>query len=278
MLSSELRAKCVKLDAKYNEFNKWNRPAILLIISIIVALIVYVAWVPEGKTVYDFPIIGSIVGIYSLVAVVIGIIFSQKARRYKITGFSKNTVLTFRSYTLLQKFLKDEIPSHLDKAESNMDKLLTRLQTLWGDSTSHINPPFKSLDTPIKRLIENLENRIIPAIKSDTNEKIEKTQQALELLIVFLLDENFEQIQSLNKYFETFPDVSDEGESSIERIKQNKHLVTSFYSLLMIGMGFVISQGAKLLSKEISIDTQLTLWVGISVPFIVLIILFRYRK
>jgi hypothetical protein len=87
-----------------------------------------------------------------------------------------------------------------------------------------------------------------------------------------------ETLQDQRETFEAFPDLSEEEESSLERIKQNRHLVTALYSLLTIGGGFVISQSTKLLKSDIAIETQLILWAAISVPFTIWILNTRYRK
>ncbi len=145
MLSSELKAKCIKLDAKEREFKKWQRPATLLGTSVFVVLVAYSFLIPEGSIFSDYPTESFLIGIYCIPAVIITIFLLQKSKKYKIIGFSKNVVLTYRAYNSLEAYLKDGLVSHLDDAESKMDSLLTNLQTFWGN-IDDTNVPFKSLE------------------------------------------------------------------------------------------------------------------------------------
>lgn len=277
MLTEELKKTCVNLDAKDREFTKLNTPVKLLVISIVIVLIAFMFWIPEDKEISDYSFEGAIVGIYTLIAIIVSYFLSTKSKRYIVNGYSKNAVRTFRAYNSLEKYLKDGLTSHLDKAESNLDSLLINLRTIWGESTKN-NPPFRSLTLPTKTLIENLENRIIPSLTNKDEKNIQKTQEALASLISFLLSENFNELFSLNEQFETFSDLSEEKESTIERIKQNKPFLTLLYIVLVIIGGLIISQSAKFIKSDFSLETQLILWMGISVPFTIWLLNKRYGK
>lgn len=277
MLSGELRKTCVKLDAKDKEFYKYNVPTKLLVILIGIVLVGFIIWVPEDEPIENYTNEGYAVGIFLLIAIIVSYYLNMKSKRFIVTGYSKNVVRSFRAYLLLEKYLKDEITSHLDKAETNLDSLLNSLRHIWGESTT-TNPPFKSLTIPTKTLIANLENRLIPSLTNEDEKSIQKTQEIIASLISFLLSENFDEINSLNKHLETLPDDSEEVESTIERIKQSKYFVTILYITLSIVGGFIISQSTKLLKDDFSVETQLILWVGISVPFTLWILNNRLRK
>ena len=87
-----------------------------------------------------------------------------------------------------------------------------------GDSNSENNPPFKSLDAPIKKLVENLDNRIIPTITNYADERIKVIKEAFVVLIIFLDDEIFDQISSLNTDYTIFLDVSEESLHELAKI------------------------------------------------------------
>lgn len=277
LLSPEIIRKCTKLEAKDREFKKWNRPAVLLVLPVIIIFLAFIIWFPEDADFSDYPWQSYGVGIFSVVSIIVIWFLLQKAKPYNITGYAINTVMTFRAYSLLEKYLEDGIISHLEKAEDQMNSLLSALQTGWGDFSKE-NPSFKSLVRPVEKFIENLNNRIIPMIVVENEDEVRKMQNTFGSLIMFFMSDNFSQIKKINNELETFPDVSEEEESALEKIKQNRHLVTFFIALLIIGGGWLLSQSTKFIKEDIDVETQLILWAAISVPFSVWMLHARYRK
>lgn len=277
MLSSELVRKCKKLDAKDKEFLKFNRPAKLLIIAAVVVAFALLFYVPEDQKFADYPLESYSVGIFFTSAIVIAAFLLQKAKRYKVTGYTKNSVLVYRAYSQLEQYLEDGVFSHLENAEKSMDSLLSDLQAEWGELSKE-NPSLKSLVKPLDGFMKGLDNRVIPAIINEDEKDIKKILNTLSLLIDFFLSDDFTKIHEINKEFENYTDVSEEEESTIEKIKQHRHVVTIFLVLIVIGGGWLLSQSAKFVVLEISVETQLTLWATISVPFTVWVLHARSRK
>jgi len=277
MLTPEVKKKCIKLDAKLQEFRKRSRPAIILILAAFVVGFGFLIWLPVDADYSDYPLQSYSVGIFVLVAILVAWFLIQQSNRFRTTGYAKNVVKTFRAYSFLEKYLEDDIISHLDKAESEMDSLLTSLQTEWGD-LSEKNPSFKSLLKPIEKFIKNIDMRLIPAITNEGEEDVIKIKNTLESLIMFFLSDDLLQIEKINDELESFPDVSEEEESTLEKIKQNKHLVTFLFAFLIIGGGLALSQSTKFIKEDFSVETQLLIWVGISVPFTVWMLHARYKK
>jgi len=277
MLTPEVKKKCIKLDAKLQEFKKWFKPAIILVIAVFVVGLGFLIWLPVDADYSDYPWQSYSVGIFVLVAILVAWFLIQQSNRFKITGYSKNVVKTFRAYSFLEKYLEDGIISHLEKAKSQMNSLLTDLQTEWGDLSKQ-NPSFKSLLKPIEKFIKNIDTRLIPSITNEDEKDVIKMKNTLESLIVFFLSDDLLQIEKINDDLESFPDVSEEEESTLEKIKQNKHLVTVLLAFFIIGGGWLLSQSTKFIKEDFSVETQLIIWVGISVPFTVWMLHTRYKK
>ena len=277
MLTSEVKRKCIKLDAKFQELKKRTTPVVILVIAVFVVGFGFLIWFPEDADFSDYPWQSYSVGIFVLSAILVIWFLIQQSSRFRITGYAKNVVKTFRAYSFLEKYLEDGIISHLEKAESQMDSLLTGLQTEWGDLSKQ-NPSFKSLLKPIEKFIKNIDTRLIPAITNEDEKDVIKMKNTLESLIMFFLSDDLLQIEKINDELESFPDVSEEEESALEKIKQNKHLVTFLLACLIIGGGWLLSQSTKFIKEDFSVETQLLIWVGISVPFTVWMLHHRYRK
>lgn len=277
MLIPDIDGMCHKLDVKEKEFQRWNKPATYLGISIVLIGITAIIFTPQGKNV-QYPWESYAGAIYFIIGTPIAFFLSKKARRYKITGFEANAVQTYRAYKLLEKYQKDNLYSQLESAQSHMESVLINIEKRRGDSTED-KPSFKSLTTPIDDFIENLNNRLIPAITKEESKEVTQMLDTLSKVIVLFVGDEFNEIKLVNKEIENnYEDISKGKKSTVEAIKQHKHIVTILISLGIIAAGGIISYSTRFIKADISADTQILAWIGISVPFVVWLIHSRQRR
>lgn len=276
-LPKELEQKCHQLDVKYHEFKKWNRPATACAVIAFVAILVLLVYVPEEPEREILPNEVYISLSIFVISVALLSFFYMRSSKYRISGFELNTVRVYCAFKTLENYQKDKLDTQFDKSEDNVNSLLVDLQKGWGDF-SEKNPSFKSLAEPIDQFLKNLENRLLPAFKDKDQENIKKIQNTLLNLIMFFQSDLFSDIERVNQELKQFEDISSEKEHIYEKIKKNKHLVTMLLSFLIIGVGWALSWSSRFLDESISIETQLTLWAAISVPFTIWLLHSRYKK
>lgn len=277
MLLTEIAEKCHKLDVKDKEFQKWNKPAKYLAISAIILGLIALIYLPEGKTVP--PPWQSYVGtIYFLIVISIAFILSRMAAKYKISGFETNAVNTYRAHGLVEKYQKDSLQSQLEKAQDHMYSVLSNLQK-WSGVDTEEKSAFKFLTAPVENFIKNLDNRVIPAIANETSEDITLMLDTLSKITIVFIGEEFNEIKSVNEWIENkHRDVSEGKKSTTETIKQHRHIVTLLISFGIIVAGGILAYSTRFIKSDISVDTQILVWVGISVPFVIWCIVARQRR
>jgi hypothetical protein len=273
----EIIDKCHKLDVKDKEFQKWNKPAKYLAISAIILGLIALIYSPEGKNV-SYPWQSYVGAIYFVIAIPIAFILSKMARKYKISGFETNAVNTYRAYGLVARYQKDSLQSQLEKAQDCMYSVLSNLQK-WSGEVAEEKPAFKFLTEPIENFINNLDNRVIPAIGNETSDDIALMLDTLSKITIVFIGEEFNEIKSVNEWIENkHKDVSEGKKSAAETIKQHHHVVTLLISFGIIVAGGILAYSTRFIKSDISVDTQILVWVGISVPFVIWGIIARQRR
>jgi len=278
MLPSEIEQRCHELVAKNHEHKKFAYPAIGIAVSAI-AVLLAIPFVFTGKESDLFLSVGlwSMIGYFAIALAITGIL-SKKSRPYKITGYEKNVVRVYAAHQFVEKYQKDKLQSLLVSATNEIESLLYDLQNGWGDF-SEKNPSFRSLVKPVEDFMNNIDFRLIPVMEKEGNpENVKNVEFSLALMIKFFLSEKFEQITSLNQELEKYPDESSEEETFKEKIRKHKHLVSILMSLaIIIGSG-ALASSTKLIKQDFAIETQVLIWVGVSVPFTIFWLRSRYKN
>ena len=269
--------ECHRLDVSENAFHKRNNLARVIVIQGLIVGMGLLGYIPEEQTVYDYPTESTGVGIYFVASMVAAYFFSRKARPYKVAGFQINIVKTYRAYKILEEYRKDELNYQLEKAQKQIKSLSVDLRTEWGNISE--KKTFKSLVMPIDHFMKNLDNRLVPAMSSKKRKDVSKILYTLSKIILFFKGEEFNEIESVNKELEKYPDVSKlEEPTSLEKIKQNKHLVSILISISIIAIGWVLSYSTQFLPEPVSTDNRMMLWAAISVPVMIWFLHTRYRR
>lgn len=278
VLSPEIEQTCHELYTKDKEFKRYSYPAIGIAISAVAALLAipFVFTGKEPDLLINFTLWSMIV--YFVIAIVITGVLAKKSRPYKISGYEKNVVRVYKAHQFLEKYQKDKLQSLLVSATNEIESLLYDIQNGWGNF-SEKNPSFRSLVKPVEDFMHNIDFRLIPAMEKEENlENVKNIENSLSLMIKFFLSEKFEQITSINKELEKYPDKSEEEVSFKEKIRKHKHLVSILVSLaIIIGSG-ALASSTKLIKEDFAIEAQLLIWVGISVPFSIFWLRFRYQN
>ncbi|MCH7647401.1 MAG: hypothetical protein IIA83_02180 [Thaumarchaeota archaeon] len=276
-LPKDLEQNCHRLDVKEQEFSKWNKPATGLGFLAVFSLLAFLVYLPSELELENFSTETYISGGLIFVSVSIGYYCYRKSNKYGISGFELNTVRAYRAYNMLEKYKTDNLDVQLEKSEDIVYSLLSDLQSGWGNF-SEKNPSFKSLAKPIDEFLKNLEYRLIPAFADKKSDNISNIQKTLSSLVMFFQSDSFGDIDRVNQELKQYKDTLTERETVSEKIKKNKHFITILLTLAIIGGGWALSESTKFLKEDIQLETQLILWVAISVPFTVWLLHSRYKK
>ncbi len=217
--ANDIITVCKNNQDKYSSFKRYNNPVrICALLAIIVPLIILAPTSSHDSkgnldlTTSPYAAYG---GIIFLIGVALVIIFSQLAKKYKITLPEKLALYAFNTYENMSEYNRGStIKNYKSEATNAFTNLVEKIKTNTYEADEKIRwiLPFLSA---IKDLPSHLEGNLLPNITSDNQEVMEEIKKYLIKLMTYFLHPSETLLKELLS--QKFPNITNSQDVSSKK-------------------------------------------------------------
>lgn len=197
-LSLHIVKQCIALDNKERKYKYFrNLTRTFLALSILTVMIHN--WPPIRIFRLDFENPEFL--LVTFIPCIIGFVyFFREGTNAELRGFEASAYTTYKICNLLNEILETSNFKKLNLIE----RLIFEMTGVFGIFTDYALDwkvlPLKSLD-PIVALVKNIEEKVLPTLKTKDLQKIKEIKNDFEELLSFFLSDEFNKVKIINEKF-----------------------------------------------------------------------------
>jgi len=263
MYTKDIIATCKDNQDKYSRFKRYNTPAkVCTLLAVLIPLVILVPTSSsdsKGQLDITTSPYASYGGIIFLVGASLAIIFSQLAKKYKITMPERLALYTFNTYENMSEFNRGStVKNYKNEAEKSLVTLIREIKTTTKEADEKIRwiLPFLS---SIRKLPPHLEENLLSNMTSNNQDVIEEIKKYMVKLMTYFL--NPSEILLKELLLQTFPQTNNHQEvlnkNSIISVRPSRKV---WIFIAMSGMGGAV----YFLALAMGIDKNTAFLAGIT--------------